>query len=197
MILTGEAPPCSLAEAHAVRMPYLGLAAALFVLAGALATFKLPTIPSAEGEGSRSSFLDALRVMGARHPWDHLIVGRVGGWGLLLVKRVAFTEEEKIRVLDYFRGHHVEVAYAPGTPGTAQEWRTFSACNWPVRDSGWSIPRAFLKSSHCEADQRTSVIVNFPSERPRSVMVAPFLPGDFLMSIECSPPACNTRDLTL
>jgi len=57
-----------------------------------------------------------------------------------------------------------------------------------VRESGWSIPRAFLKSSHCEAAQRTSVIVNFPSERPRSVMVAPFLPGDFFTSIACSTP---------
>ncbi|TKC97249.1 sugar MFS transporter [Polyangium fumosum] len=51
-----------LAEAHAVRMPYLGLAAMLFVLAFALAILKLPTITAVEGEeAKRGSFLDALR----------------------------------------------------------------------------------------------------------------------------------------
>ncbi|MDC0743547.1 sugar MFS transporter [Polyangium mundeleinium] len=51
-----------LAEAHAVRMPYLGLAVMLFVLAFALALLKLPTISAVEGEEAKhGSFLDALR----------------------------------------------------------------------------------------------------------------------------------------
>ncbi|MDI1451180.1 sugar MFS transporter [Polyangium sp. 6x1] len=51
-----------LAEAHAVRLPYLGLAVMLFVLAGALAILKLPTIASVEGEeAKRGSFRGALR----------------------------------------------------------------------------------------------------------------------------------------
>jgi FHS family L-fucose permease-like MFS transporter len=52
-----------LEKAHAVRLPYLGLALTLFVLAGALAILKLPTITSVEGEDAkRGSFLDALAV---------------------------------------------------------------------------------------------------------------------------------------
>ena len=52
-----------LAEAHAVRLPYLGLAGMLFVLAVALAFIKLPTITSVEGEEAKhGSFRDALRI---------------------------------------------------------------------------------------------------------------------------------------
>jgi FHS family L-fucose permease-like MFS transporter len=52
-----------LAEAHAVRLPYVGLALMLFVLAGALAFIKLPTIASVEGEEAKhGTFMDALRV---------------------------------------------------------------------------------------------------------------------------------------
>jgi hypothetical protein len=72
--------------------------------------------------------LDALRVVGVRNPWEHLIVGRLGGWGLLLVKRSAFTDAERSRVLDYFGRQRVEIAYAPDTPGTAPDWKIFSAC---------------------------------------------------------------------
>jgi FHS family L-fucose permease-like MFS transporter len=52
-----------LAEAHAVRLPYVGIALTLFLLAGAVALVDLPRVPSAEG-GDGGSLLGALR---ARH----------------------------------------------------------------------------------------------------------------------------------
>jgi hypothetical protein len=52
-----------LAEARAVRLPYIGLALTLFVLAGALALIKLPTISSVEGKDAKhGTFRDALAV---------------------------------------------------------------------------------------------------------------------------------------
>lgn len=51
-----------LAEAQAVRLPYVGLAVTLFLLAGAVAFFKLPRVPSAEGDAGEHSIRDALRV---------------------------------------------------------------------------------------------------------------------------------------
>jgi FHS family L-fucose permease-like MFS transporter len=51
-----------LAEAQAVRLPYVGLALTLFLLAGALALFKLPRIRSAEGDSGGHSIRDALRI---------------------------------------------------------------------------------------------------------------------------------------
>ena len=51
-----------IADAHAVRLPYLGLAASLFVLAGALSLMKLPRVPSAEGDPGSHSIREALRV---------------------------------------------------------------------------------------------------------------------------------------
>ena len=52
-----------LAEAQAVRLPYVGLALTLFLLAGAVALFKLPRVPSAEGDSDDAhSIRDALRI---------------------------------------------------------------------------------------------------------------------------------------
>jgi FHS family L-fucose permease-like MFS transporter len=57
-----------LADAQAVRLPYVGLAVTLFLLAGAVALFKLPRLPAAEGEsepesnGRAGSIVDTLRV---------------------------------------------------------------------------------------------------------------------------------------
>jgi FHS family L-fucose permease-like MFS transporter len=59
-----------LAEAQAVRLPYVGLAVTLFLLAGAVALFKLPRVPSAEGDEGEHSIRDALRVR-------HLVLGVV------------------------------------------------------------------------------------------------------------------------
>lgn len=53
----------ALAEARAVRLPYVGLALTLFALAAALAFVKLPTLEAVEGEGAqRATFRDALGV---------------------------------------------------------------------------------------------------------------------------------------
>lgn len=64
LFLASGAARGSLAEAHAVRVPYLGLALTLFLLALGLAFFKLPRIVSAEGdtEGHPSTIRDALRI---------------------------------------------------------------------------------------------------------------------------------------
>lgn len=51
-----------LAEAQAVRLPYVGLALTLFVLAGAVALFKLPRIRETEGDPGAHAIRDALRV---------------------------------------------------------------------------------------------------------------------------------------
>lgn len=51
--VTGEA--ARLAEARAVQLPYVGLAVALFVVAGAMALFRLPTIPQIEGEAATNA----------------------------------------------------------------------------------------------------------------------------------------------
>jgi FHS family L-fucose permease-like MFS transporter len=51
-----------LAEAHAVRLPYLGLALTLFVLAGVVSVLRLPRVPSAEGDAGGGSLIEALRV---------------------------------------------------------------------------------------------------------------------------------------
>jgi FHS family L-fucose permease-like MFS transporter len=62
LILSHGGAGTKVAEAHAVRLPYLGLALTLFVLAGAVALLDLPRILSAEGEPGGHSLLDALRV---------------------------------------------------------------------------------------------------------------------------------------
>jgi FHS family L-fucose permease-like MFS transporter len=62
MFFASGAARSKLAEAQAVRLPYVGLAATLFLLAGALALFKLPRVPSAEGGAGEHSIKDALRV---------------------------------------------------------------------------------------------------------------------------------------
>ncbi|MBC8041849.1 MAG: sugar MFS transporter [Rhizobacter sp.] len=60
------------AEASSVQVPYLGLAAALFLLAAAIAWFKLPVIAAVEGEEARQgSFMDAIKI-------PHLSLGALG-----------------------------------------------------------------------------------------------------------------------
>jgi FHS family L-fucose permease-like MFS transporter len=65
-----------LAEAATVQLPYLGLALALFALAGIIALFNLPKIETVEGDSERdvekeSAFGEALKV-------PHLALGAVG-----------------------------------------------------------------------------------------------------------------------
>jgi FHS family L-fucose permease-like MFS transporter len=70
LILARGVPGDRIADAHAVRLPYIGLAVTLFVLAGALSLMKLPRIASAEGDAGDHSIRDALRV-------PHLALGAV------------------------------------------------------------------------------------------------------------------------
>jgi FHS family L-fucose permease-like MFS transporter len=51
-----------LAEARAVRLPYLGLAVVLFGVAGAVSALRLPRVPAAEGAPGGGSLQAALRV---------------------------------------------------------------------------------------------------------------------------------------
>lgn len=61
-----------LAEAASVQLPYVGLGLALFALAGAIAWFNLPTIPTVEGDAEKeSAFGEALQV-------PHLALGAIG-----------------------------------------------------------------------------------------------------------------------
>lgn len=65
-----------LAEAASVQLPYVGLALALFALAGTIALFNLPKIETVEGDSEKdvekeSAFGEALKV-------KHLALGAVG-----------------------------------------------------------------------------------------------------------------------
>ena len=62
LFLASSGPRSKLVEAQAVRLPYVGLALALFLLAGAVALFKLPRIASTEGDAGHHSIRDTLRV---------------------------------------------------------------------------------------------------------------------------------------
>ncbi|MDC3957605.1 sugar MFS transporter [Polyangium jinanense] len=102
-----------LAEAHAVRLPYLGLAVMLFVLAGALAVLKLPTIPSVEGEeAKRGTFLDALKYPQLRRAalGIFLYVGAEVAIGSFLVNFfalpsiAAFTEAQAAKYVSLYWG---------------------------------------------------------------------------------------------
>lgn len=57
--------------------------------------------------------LDALREIDPERPTDHVILGRHGDWGILLVKKSRFTAEEEARVLDYFAAHDTAAVFAP------------------------------------------------------------------------------------
>ncbi|MGE5410134.1 MAG: L-fucose:H+ symporter permease [Clostridiales bacterium] len=66
-------------EASAVQVPYLGLAAALFLIAGVFAVFKLPVIEassaSASGDNGASS---PDNVRGSAWNYRHLVLGAIG-----------------------------------------------------------------------------------------------------------------------
>jgi len=87
-----------LTEAHAVRLPYLGITLALLLLAGAVALVDLPRVPAAEGDAG-GSLLHALR---ARHlalgvVAVFLYVGAEVSIGSFMVN---FLEQPRIGALD-------------------------------------------------------------------------------------------------
>jgi FHS family L-fucose permease-like MFS transporter len=64
LFLAGNGERSKLQAAQAVRLPYVGLALTLFLLAGAVALFKLPRIAASEGDPGKHSLRAAL---GVRH----------------------------------------------------------------------------------------------------------------------------------
>lgn len=66
------------AEAAAVQMPYIGLAAALFLLAGVFAMFKLPEIEASSTASSGSDFGSYDHMHDSAWSYKHLVLGAIG-----------------------------------------------------------------------------------------------------------------------
>lgn len=56
---------------------------------------------------------EALRLEGIARPWEHVMVGDHATWGILLVKKSAFTPEEQARVMKYFQEHDTKTVFGP------------------------------------------------------------------------------------
>ena len=54
--------------------------------------------------------LSALKSMGAKNPWDHIIIG-LHGWSIFLIKKTPFTDKERAIVYDYLTHHDVGIVY--------------------------------------------------------------------------------------
>jgi len=55
---------------------------------------------------------EALKDVGAKEPWRHLLIGtNLNGWSLTLIKKSPFSEEEIAKVNDYFLKHKGLVFY--------------------------------------------------------------------------------------
>lgn len=67
-----------LAEAAAVQVPYLGLAAALFILAGIMAILKLPIIKDDEKNTETGSFHEFDHLHKSAWGYRHLVLGAMG-----------------------------------------------------------------------------------------------------------------------
>ncbi len=67
-----------LAESAAVQVPYLGLAAALFVLAGITAMLKLPVIKDNEDDAETGNFHEFDRLHRSAWGYQHLVLGALG-----------------------------------------------------------------------------------------------------------------------
>jgi len=53
----------------------------------------------------------ALRDIGAKEPWRHVIIATTQGWGMTLVKKTPFTDEEYKTMRDYFNQHETVFLY--------------------------------------------------------------------------------------
>jgi len=58
--------------------------------------------------------LAALKSIGAKNPWDHIIIG-LHGWSIFLIKKTPFTDKERAIVYDYLTRHNSIVVY-PAPP---------------------------------------------------------------------------------
>ena len=54
--------------------------------------------------------LAALKSIGAKNPWDHIIIG-LHGWAIFLIKKTPFTDKERTIVYDYLTRHDVSIVY--------------------------------------------------------------------------------------
>ena len=68
--------------------------------------------------------MDALRATGHQRPWEHLFIGSLRGWSIMLIKKSPFTPEERSTLRLFMRAHGVQVEYPTasfeqGARGTA------------------------------------------------------------------------------
>ena len=56
----------------------------------------------------------ALESIGAEKPWQHVLVGKMGGWSILLVKKAAFTPKERQAVRQYLEKLGLRLVYPSG-----------------------------------------------------------------------------------
>jgi hypothetical protein len=54
--------------------------------------------------------LAALKSIGAKNPWDHIIIG-LHTWSLFLIKKTPFTDKERETIYDYLKQHDVLRVY--------------------------------------------------------------------------------------
>lgn len=78
MMNPGEIAAYKLAEANAVQFPYLGLAAALFVIAAIFAVIKLPKIEAADVSASGDEGNSFHDLHSSAWGYKHLVLGAVG-----------------------------------------------------------------------------------------------------------------------
>lgn len=65
-------------EASAVQVPYIGLAAALFLIAGVFAVFKFPVIEASSASASDGNVSSLDNVRGSAWNYRHLVLGAIG-----------------------------------------------------------------------------------------------------------------------
>lgn len=78
MLTPSEVELYKLAEASAVQVPYLGLAAALFLLAGVFAMFKLPVVKNETGSTEELLNYSHDQLHNSAWGYKHLVLGAVG-----------------------------------------------------------------------------------------------------------------------
>jgi hypothetical protein len=65
--------------------------------------------------------LEALRTIGVKDPGRNIIVGRDAGWAMMLVKRTPFSDDEEMKLLEYFKDHGCSALYSPSAPKAVQD----------------------------------------------------------------------------
>lgn len=55
--------------------------------------------------------LEALRTMGIKNPWEHIIIAMKDGWSMTIVKKTVFTDEDFRKLIGYFHSHEMGLLY--------------------------------------------------------------------------------------